>query len=814
MQIPSITQSLFWKDAHTLRPLAIAIAVGIVLFNLLGCLGMLLHGEPINMELHVMIWILMPNLMALGAPAMLVGGEEETGTLGWLRTLPVSWRPIVDTKLMVAMIGLIGAWIMASIVVFLFWQIAPNHAATHAESLSFWGIVQLSFFSCSLLLVGFVMAYTFKSPIAALFSLLLIVPIFSYLSNIAAAWFLTGRQSLQWWDHESIETWKWVAVAVAAFALLGGLTLLQRMLGKRRLTTPARKRRTVVIAETAPSAYRPPMSIGLERPSVTRALHWQQFRQIGLPVLGLTLTGLIAALGLAFTQRGTAFGNGTFASTFEAFAPMVMVLSSLWLGSLVFYGDSIRRRCAFFADRGISPSRVWWSRISLPMAGCLLIVAVKLLTWPSDPRFEGFWIVSLLCFAFGQLASQWMSRPVLSFFAGPAYAAVCAMIIAYLFHWAQIDQFWLTLLLVPVLLASSWWLCDRWLKGNINLGYHWRAIAFSAIGICLPIIAVAGYRLATMPAWDTQWRAQAMAESDKIAQVTTPGLPKRSFQIGQSVSMDVNSIWRLGRPEEPLNPVSIDDEFGESIEKELEGQALMGDFVSVDTLIRVLNPNADFGDATREEINQARRDILKVAISWVRRSHEAAKSGNVPLYWYQRMERLENAIISLLETKSYGDSSEVGSVVAALSDDETRKEARRTALLLEWRQYQDARDNPNPMMQRRPGFMTKYLHSGGLFGINDSRSDRYLDAFVRTLLRQLDSGLPSYDSVEFTERLNLWTQAHSPRERRYRRTDICLEWTSDYQKRLDRLRRKYPPQDSSSQEEQEKPTPEDSDSDD
>lgn len=93
---------LIWKDWRTVWSLAVAVVAFSIVMN--GVAALLPEG---NLEVAFAIWILTPNLAALGAPAMLVGTEGDARTLDWLRTLPPGWRRIADAKLFVA-VGLVG----------------------------------------------------------------------------------------------------------------------------------------------------------------------------------------------------------------------------------------------------------------------------------------------------------------------------------------------------------------------------------------------------------------------------------------------------------------------------------------------------------------------------------------------------------------------------------------------------------------------------------------------------------------------------------------------------------------------------------
>ena len=106
---------LLWKDAMTIRALLLAVLVGI--FGATACLFVVspMMSDMNVSNLFVSFWVLMPNLFAIGAPAILIGNEEEQGSLSWLKTLPVRWQSIADAKILVAVAGLIICWIISSL---------------------------------------------------------------------------------------------------------------------------------------------------------------------------------------------------------------------------------------------------------------------------------------------------------------------------------------------------------------------------------------------------------------------------------------------------------------------------------------------------------------------------------------------------------------------------------------------------------------------------------------------------------------------------------------------------------------------------
>ena len=164
---------LLWKDTKAIQSLWIVIALGIVLFNLQ--LWWMSYSRS-TAQLYSLLWILMPNLFAFGAPAMLVSSEEESGTLDWMRTLPVSWQKIARSKIVVAVAGLILCWVVATVMLLLanpaFLQDDPRYLGVvkslfHGESIGYYGC-----YNFALLLCGFITAYTLRSPIAALLAVI------------------------------------------------------------------------------------------------------------------------------------------------------------------------------------------------------------------------------------------------------------------------------------------------------------------------------------------------------------------------------------------------------------------------------------------------------------------------------------------------------------------------------------------------------------------------------------------------------------------------------------------------------------------
>ena len=171
-----ILSRLLWKDFQMIKPLVIAIAVGVVAFNLLALILREVFGQDTNGLSDMILWVLMPNLVALGAPSMLVGTEQETGTLDWTRSIPVSWQKIVLSKFLTAIAATASIWLLASIVLWVMISTGDPIAHPFNSEVNRSGEVLYSlFFSFALLFTGFITSFLLRSPVAAIIA---VVPLF------------------------------------------------------------------------------------------------------------------------------------------------------------------------------------------------------------------------------------------------------------------------------------------------------------------------------------------------------------------------------------------------------------------------------------------------------------------------------------------------------------------------------------------------------------------------------------------------------------------------------------------------------------
>ena len=776
---------LLWKDAKTLQPLSIALLAGIVGLNFLIPIGSWLTDSRYSLTPYTMIWILLPNLMALGAPAMLVGGEEETGTLQWLRTLPASWQNIVDSKFVAAFLGLSVVWLIASVAMFtVYLNWSGSVSLTADEMLSAWGVCKLLFFSCLLLLMGFGSAYLFRSPITALIALVPIVSGVYYGLFAAVGVYIQGRL-----DYHTVYTGttnQWIVVIIAAVAFLVALWFVQRALGKRRLTLSIDGNPVTQRIESARSAYRPPTVVGLGQPSETYAMHWQQARQVGPATIALAVLASVAMM-LMVTLRAQSFSA---AQAIVAFCPMIICLSALWLGSLVFYGDNVRGRNAFFADRGLSPTRVWWTRMAIPLAGCLVVCALSLLQMlvpDARPRIP-VWAI-LFAFASGQVVSQAATRPIMCFFAAPVYALLSLLFLSRVLRYQRYE--WALILFCVIALFATWHLCRRWLDGRIER-YHLRMLGYSALAIIVPLAAVIGYRIATMPSYRPQWTANILQQTERYKVDFSNMSPEEInlYYRDQPSGITSYECFRWGSS----SPSYLDAQF-ETLEQveaalrqELTGEDEITAHISASQIGELLNPSYSAWDRGQIQVNRIKRlryDAIRVALSWVARIRRSASKGHVNLYWLnESAEPAEQAVVRILtnQPQTIGTPKEVAELVALIPDADLRRESRKATLLAEWRRIHDI-----SLLDPLPGFLR----------FEQMRAERFQTEFTADVLEDLEKQLPEASSEDMDYRQYLSREYHgldggvslAPTNTA---NAACLNWTIDHENSIATLRDRFP----------------------
>ena len=797
-------RSLLWKDMRTVKPLVIAACAGVVILNLVAFIGQLIYGAEGDAEGYAVIWVMLPNLVALGAPAMLVGGEEDSGTLSWLRTLPVRWQKIVQSKFLVGAGATFLTWFCASVFMLLHLTHLSIPARTGIWEM-FVATATFAHFTCLLLLVSFVCAYFFRSAIVGLLVLIPVMLAVYVTTAIVASSLLRDsmvRAVFGVADARGTNAWMMGGVVVLLAVLqLVAFWFLQRWLGRRRLTKPMNSRRSIadVVADQVQHPYRPPLLESRRRPSPLRALFWQQYQQIAWPLMTLIVIGLISASlsGHFWETRLTGFQEFFV----RVFGPIAFFVSTIGLGAMVFYGDNVNDRRMFFSDRGISPNRVWWTRILLPLLGCLLITAVAFAVLPDGDAGPAFALSVPLLFVFGQMVSMWMSRPLLSLFTGPVYAAGFGMLFG-IFYQHYYGYGWTAILVVPVLLIATWWMCRQWMTGKADHVFHGKMIGFTLAAALLPAVCVLGYRWATTPPVNQAWRAKAIAASQPkrdnkgMPAWTDPSHHGTYPLYGKPIYGAAGGNYNVGVFNASRKFKSV-SELEKALVSDLDSLESGEYVISNDDTWMFINQQVYGLSLTPDEVLRVQDLAMQLALKRIEFTRRAAANGEIN-FWhlqdlYKAAEIPEARLVGVLsDPRQFGDHEAVAKLVAMIPSADLRKQSRRRVLLDDWRGYQERPPWVPGDAFYTPTFAGISLAQPGGFGIEKERSARFLDELVRLTWDQLENGLPASGSVGLAQRNDLANNTVGPSKRFAFPQEVFVLWVKDYDDRIEDLRRQYP----------------------
>lgn len=767
---------MMWKDARTLRTLAIATPVMTVVFYFLLILFAGMSGyRTERMSVAYAIWFMLPMLIAYGAPAVLVGGEEESGSLAWLKTLPASWRSITASQLTVTTFCLAFSWLVGTICFLAYWTSMSETVIQRARAEGgipepFWiHLAWVVAFSLALMLSSFLTAYLFRSPITGLLAVIpVMIVVLGILANIAGA--IIPPEQLRGPSAVVTEN----VFGVFSFLSLIGLAFLLSatlLAAWRRLTWPESRRRFRFAASAAAAAYRPPSneismrsipSIIKGRPTPWRALLWLELAPIRWYIILLLLIAFFGgAITLLSGQGSTVVGN------------MLCGISLSMIASFTFYSDSVRKRRVFLYDRGISPAKVWWTRVGTMFVLAMLavmpaIVAFVFHDWllsEGQASLRLDWItlsivtIVIGVFSLTQLVSQWTPRPALAFFTGPVLVTMTTMVHAALFftYPRAIPVLFLS---SAILLFASWRLTPKWMSGETTRGYVGAFIGYILLAAVLPYFLVLGHRSITTPKQRVTWRQEMMSME----------LPKPDEDAARVSILDPAFVRRL---ESMATSPAVDTEGRfERMQQEWEATDSVGKHSSFKEILKVVSPaydyqleyHQDFAQnnlstyltphvyPATQEYESARKtqfDAIRILLKWSTMTRKQAVQGkanfNVVIGVAEHADLV--ALHALMAyANAEGLTDELEELVELMPTRELVLQSRRYSLIRSWRSYQD-----NQFNRRFAGCYVAQPNAWWL-GVERKRSDRYIDELCVLTLDQWESG-QNFQSPESIEQL-------------------------------------------------------------
>ncbi|MCC9600821.1 ABC-2 transporter permease [Stieleria sp. JC731] len=745
-----IYSRLLWKDYRLIRTLALAACVASLGFFLLLQFAVLttpVSNTDVTSFAHV-IWAFIPFLVAFGAPAILIGGEEESGSLKWLGTLPANWKQITHSKFIIAATCLALSWLVGSLLLWIFFKLnqyelnlrfSSEQKIAMGELLVAIGLISLSYgcLFCSLLA-----GYLFRSPVVGLMAC---IPM-----TVAAIWFvfgvfvqLSGANNPLPLLTEDLSLFIAIAISVAVgVCVLGYVAAWRRLTWPRRAWGLKRTPRIVWSDEVTTNAYQPPRHAGRKlgaalagrTPSRFRALLWQSIR----PVRWYLLIAAVISIGFIVQQ---AMG----AEQYVQFP--ILAIIGFAVAGLTFYSDSVRGQKAFFFDRGISPRLVWFTRV-LP-AFCImhLVIAAAMMEYLILWQFDApeivltVYAVPMASFALAVLCSQATTRPLLNFFLGPIAVWFTGALLTLCIFMYYPRAGGLLLISAVVLLVASYRLTGLWMqRSTYSRRYLSRAWTYYAVALLIPVLVIFTFRWATMEPKDSSWRADMLSTR----------LPVGDGSSAWVVLPDAGTK-RL-RPQF-WNPASTDDL--QDLKEELADDSTVGQHVSMTRLLGIFTYAESFhatvlqGDTfTISRISgpgaqeyEWQLDAIRILTKWSNTVRKEIVQGNLSLnellYVAENADWVSSLAIQSMSNEPDADWTQLKELIEGLPNQDLVRQSRRIAITRNWRQVDQKRSEYWGIVPAPPTAPWMYVER--------LRSSRAIDQLTQLALKQVNFGQPIND---------------------------------------------------------------------
>jgi ABC-type transport system involved in multi-copper enzyme maturation permease subunit len=491
--------ALMWKEFRQLVPLALTVlALGLGMLMLILVTTSFMAPPLVDANQYLYVFLSVPMIYACGVGILLVGAEKESRSLRWLQSLPVSSRDIARTKLMVALMSLAAVWFVTLMAWLLFTQLLGMEPSVSrsvylggGESLPLMLVtsVAVSIFLC---LAGLGLAWYFHS---AMVSLLLLIPstLAVSLTAYGIANFLSKlvRDSVSEW---SLDSGVYLACLTLGYviALALGWVASQRELSAR--TAPRSASGWLGLKVAMRSERTAEAWVLWPRTTPGTGMLWQMVRQSWMlwtaVALFCALWLLIAGPIRLFDYSDNYMTRNVISRDSSVPLWMIGLLLILWMGVFAYQGDSIAQRVRFYADRGVSPSLLWWTRHWVPLTILLGLGLARY--WSLRPNNSldlvetfAYLAIALAIYITGQWVSQLIASPIISAIAAPIAAVAMGL---YCLSAAILmgAPWWIFIATFAILLGATWWMMKPWMERRIDWTYYVQHSAIAAIALTIP----------------------------------------------------------------------------------------------------------------------------------------------------------------------------------------------------------------------------------------------------------------------------------------------------------------------------------------
>lgn len=504
--------NLIWKDWRSARSLVL-VAIGCLIVIFAMQLFLSTASRP-NIDGYFITWTSASMIAALGLPLMVIGGENDERTYDWLRTLPVSWKRVLLSKVLVCLMGWLTVLAAATLGLWIcdVYLERTIDARIFADNLSWDKKLSPVVVGLALLTTGAIASFLVRIPLLAA---ALVFPLMYLMATVVASiaesslWRSAIREPL----GLSRQVEAGVLFAGAACVFVIGLILVAR----RRLLGPSDEpwvRWQFPRLRSGPSKQTMLASI---RPSIFKTLLWQSARQVRWMAVG----ALVSSTVVMVTQR-TGFQS--------MMAPLLLIffhIVHLFLGVSAFSGERKRPRVGFFADRGVSPTLVWWTRL-VPSLLVSVVIAIGVFVWdqyhstgnPPGPMSLAFqpnpflliFGSQLLAFWIGVSVGQWQTKPTFAYCVSPMIASAWMSPVCLFLLRLYPDQAWMLFPAMAVWIFASWRLTTMVMEGRSGPKVWGRGVGYAMMAMLVVFAGVGVHLYATIPPAMPDWRSGLLAQ--------------------------------------------------------------------------------------------------------------------------------------------------------------------------------------------------------------------------------------------------------------------------------------------------------------
>lgn len=695
-----VNRWLVWKEARLLFPLVAAVVTISVLIGFLQQV----FGQPRELgwnddAVMEMTLLLIPGLFTTGVGLVLVGQEREHRTLDWMMTLPPSPRQIVLTKMALGFVTLAGLWLLTIVLIesltnnyitrWRFSELSGSNDGITPVSYPMWMV-----HSVYLAAASFYASWRLEKPLFALTVFVALAAVPLVLSSLFSWTNLTFYGAHTRGDAEQ---WGWMICSLGATAVVLPLSYLRAV----KVMSPQRAPRhvptvSVAIETTETIDSKPPLFATSYASLVWQFVHASRWSIVG--IIALICFGI---------ERSMHFAKASFAEAPQSIvgAFPIIVAASL-LGILVFKSDANITRIRFLADRGVSPTKLFWARQLVPLS----ILSTTILFYTYWATNTVVYQINLAAYTLPSLATQICSLGIVYSFSLLAsmqfrtitLSLLCAPVISiWAFGWLiqatlffDVSPMWLGFwAAIPLLLA--WWLMPRYMDA--------RDRPIGPIVSCVLLGAMCGFWVwaaapsASSVTLPTALRSQMNGDGDlalhratKAVRIETrrfqPGSPDRFDQKPTNIAQSIELISRRSATPSQFI-VGLDQLLGAEITATIEFRYWQ------DILLRLMHERLLFENAIAgNKPNAPPEDSVEAFSDWLNATSRLAASlrKSPVLADQETADQVEIWLIDTVsrkEIREHVSRKQLVATASRMSTIDSRNKARRAATLASRRKF-------------------------------------------------------------------------------------------------------------------------------